>query len=64
MTAHQLRQQLRRLERQIAAYRARQAALERCIQRLCTQHLALQARQRQDLRRATARPRPNQEELR
>lgn len=33
---------LRRLERQIAAYQARQMRLEVMIQQLCAQHLAIQ----------------------
>nr|BBH92055.1 hypothetical protein KTA_02540 [Thermogemmatispora argillosa] len=41
---------LRRLERQIAAYQARQAHLEAAIQQLCAQHLAVQLQLRRQQR--------------
>ncbi|WP_069805576.1 hypothetical protein [Thermogemmatispora onikobensis] len=41
-TATHPERSLRRLERQIAAYQARQMRLEATIQQLCAQHLALQ----------------------
>jgi hypothetical protein len=45
---------LRRLERQIVAYQARQAHLETAIQRLCAQHLAIQLQLRRQQRQQPA----------